>query len=71
MRYPTHAVTQRLIAQLGQARSQVDESGLSHVIPRYSVTAPDGRRFESLDLPALARLLHDEGLGKGWRIATA
>lgn len=71
MAIPTHAVAQRILMQLGAARSHRDASQVSRVMPRYTVTAPDGRRFESLDLPGLARLLHRERMGQGWRIATA
>lgn len=62
MRYPSEAVAARLLLRL--------TSPDRDAVPRYVVRAPDGRCFEDLDLPALARLYHAEGVGPGWQIAT-
>jgi hypothetical protein len=56
--------------QLQDPRIDISAGDDPQRFPRYTATAPDGRRFERLDLPALARLLHREGLGRGWQIAT-
>ncbi|MFW6051750.1 MAG: hypothetical protein ACODAU_11280 [Myxococcota bacterium] len=61
MRYPTEAVAAQLLLRMSDPEHED--------VPRYTVRAPDGRRFDGLDLPGLIRLFQQERVDAQWQIA--